>query len=479
MWRITAVLACACAALALSGAAAGTTFGVADDAGKYSEDFGAAGFFHMLTDLGMTENRMAVFWDPSNPTSIYEQAFLDRSVPQAMRRGIEVIFAIYPLKARALVDTPNGIQLFAQYAAKVVQRYPYVRKVICLNEGNQPRFHQPQFDDAGKGISGYVQEQAMAACYDAVKAVDSKISVIAFGLSPRGNDDFDAVSNVSHSPIRFLEEVGDAYRASGRTKPLADDVSIHCYPNLNTDAPNVGYAWPKIGCANFDRFKQAWWDAFHGTAQPLFREAGDNGPGPYVRIYVDEVGYQAKIAPEKTHLYTGAENVPVVDEATQGKWYGELIGMMACDPNVALLNFFHAVDETSLPAWQSGLVLPDGTRRQSFAIVKDAIMANQECHRTPVQWRHTDRVVGAAVTFRSLPRSFLVRADEGFSYEVKITRKTGTRKLTGAAGQGEAARDLLFKLPRLSRGSYRVTVTLHAETNADRTTTFTQAFRAR
>src|SRR5256884_7237166 len=294
MWRITAVLACACTALVLAGSASSTAFGVADDAGKCAED-GGAGFFNMLTDLGMTENRMAVFWDPANPNTIVDQAFLDRSLPQAMRRGIDVVFAIYPLKARALADTPDGVQLFAQYAARVVQRYPYVRKIICLNEGNQPRFHQPQFDESGKGISGYVQEQAMAACYDAVKAVDPNITVIAFGLSPRGNDDFDAVSNVSHSPIRFLEEVGQAYRASGRTKPIADEVSIHCYPNLNTDAPSVGYQWPKIRCVYLDRFKEAWWDAFQGTAQPLFREAGPSGPGPFVRIFVDEVGYQTRI----------------------------------------------------------------------------------------------------------------------------------------------------------------------------------------
>ena len=476
MRQLSAVLACACAALALTGAASSTTFGVADDAGKYSED-GGAGFFHMLTDLGMTENRMAVFWDPSRPDTIVDQAFLDRALPQAMQRGIEVIFAIYPIKARSLVDMPNGIQLFAQYAARVVRRYPYVRKVICLNEGNQPRFHQPQFDESGKGISGYVQEQAMAACYDAVKSVDSNITVIAFGLSPRGNDDFDATSNVSHSPIRFLQEVGEAYRASGRTKPIADEVSIHCYPNLNTDAPTVGYAWPKVGCANFNRFKQAWWDAFHGTAQPLFREAGDTGSGQYVHIYVDEVGYQAKIPGDKLGLYTGSENVPVIDEPTQGKYYGELIAMMACDPNVALLNFFHAVDETSLPAWQSGLVLPDGTRRQSFSVVKDALMANQQCRGKTVQWTRTERVVGATATFRPLPRSFLVRADEGFSYDVKLTRTKGTRTLTGAAGQGDAARDILFKLPRLQPGSYRLTVTLHAETNPERTTTFTRTFR--
>ena len=474
--RISAVLACAGTALALAGAASSsTTFGVADDAGKYAED-GGAQFFSMLTDLGMTENRIAVFWDPVNPTSIVDQAFLDRSVPQAMQRGIDVIFAIYPLKARALVDTPNGVQLFAQYVAKVAERYPYVRKVICLNEGNQPRFHQPQFDEAGNGISGFVQEEAMAACYDALKAVDPGIDVIGFGLSPRGNDDFDAVSNVSHSPIRFLKEVGDAYRASGRTKPIADDVSIHCYPNLNTDAPSVGYVWPKVGCVNLDRFKQAWWDAFHGTSQPLFREAGQSG-GPFVRIFVDEVGYQTRIAPDKASLYSGSENVPLVDEQTQASYYSQLIALMACDPNVALLNFFHAVDERSLPAWQSGLVLPDFTRRASYTAVKEAIAANQQCRGAEVQWRHTERVVGARAMFKTLPRSFLVRAEEGFSYEVRITRPSSARRLTGASGQGDAARDLLFKLPRLSRGAYRVKVTLRAETNPARVTTFTRTFR--
>jgi hypothetical protein len=475
MRRITAVLACACAALALAGAASSTTFGVADDAGKYAED-GGAGFFTMLTQLGMTENRMAVFWDPSQPTTIYDQAFLDRAIPQAMQRGIDVVFAIYPLKARALVDTPNGIQLFAQYAAKVAERYPYVRKIICLNEGNQPRFHQPQFDDAGNGISGAVQEQAMAACYDALKAVDPGIDVIAFGLSPRGNDDFDAPNNVSHSPIRFLKEVGDAYRASGRTKPIADDLSVHCYPNVNTDAPAVGYVWPKVGCINLDRFKQAWWDAFHGTAQPLFRESGDTRAGPYVRIFVDEVGYQARISSEKASLYSGAENVPVVDEATQGSYYAQLIALMACDPNVALLNFFHAVDETNLAAWQSGVVLPDGTRRASFGAVKDAILANQQCHGKPTEWRHVEQVVGAAVIFKTLPRSFVVRADEGFSYEVTITRPLSTRRLTGAAGIGEAARDVLFKLPKLRKGTYRVKITLRAETNPGRATVFSRTF---
>jgi hypothetical protein len=238
----------------------------------------------------------------------------------------------------------------------------------------------------------------------------------------------------------------------------------------------VGYVWPKVGCINFDRLKQAWWDAFHGTAQPLFREAGDTSSAPHVRIYVDEVGYQSRIAADKTSLYTGSENVPVVDEETQGKYYAQLIEMMACDPDVAVLNFFHAVDETNLAAWQSGMVLPDGTRRASFALVKNAILANQECHGQTTQWRHVDRVVGARATFKTLPRAFVVRADEGFTYEVKITRPSSTRRLTGASGAGEAARDLMFKLPKLGKGKYRVQVTLRAETNPDRISIFSRTF---
>jgi hypothetical protein len=471
MRRIAAALACVMCFLALVPRAAATTFGVADDAGKYADD-GGVGFFSMLRDLGMSENRIAVFWDPANPTTIVDQEFLDRSVPEAFRRGVEVMLAIYPLKARGLVDTPNGVALFAQYAASVARRYPQVRKIICLNEGNQPRFHQPQFDGAGNGVSGAVQERAMAACYDALKGVDPGIDVIAFGLSPRGNDDFDAETNVSHSPIRFLKEVGDAYRASGRIRPIADDLSIHCYPNKNTDAPTVGYAWPKVGCVNLDRIKQAWWDAFHGTAQPLFQESGG---GPFVRIFVDEVGYQAHIAPAKAGLYSGSENVPLIDEATQASYYSQLVGLMACDPNVALLNFFHAVDERSLAAWQSGFVLPDGTPRVSYSAVKAAIANNGRCIGALRTWRHIENVAGAGADFRKLGRSFNVRADEGFAYDVKILR--GAKAVTGAKGPGRENATTLFKLPKLRPGSYRVVVKLTAETNARRRSTFSRSFR--
>ena len=151
---------------------------------------------------------------------------------------------------------------------------------------------------------------------------------------------------------------------------------------------------------------------------------------------------------------------------------------MRCDEVAALLpSLVDGVDETNLAAWQSGVVMPDGTRRASFNAVRDAILANQQCHGKVAQWHHLERVVGAQVTFKTLPRSFVVRADEGFSYEVQITRPASTRRLTGANGVGEAARDVLFKLPKLRKGTYRVKITLRAETNADRTSVFARTFR--
>jgi len=36
---------------------------------------------------------------------------------------------------------------------------------------------------------------------------------------------------------------------------------------------------------------------------------------------------------------------------------------------------------------------------------------------------------------------------------------------------------VLFKLPKLRKGTYRVKITLRAETNSDRETVFTRTFR--
>ena len=87
------------------------------------------------------------------------------------------------------------------------------------------------------------------------------------------------MTNPSHSPVRFIAEMGAAYRASGRRTPLFDEYDMHPYPpNVNTDAYTKKSQWPNAGAANLDRIKQALWDAFHGTGQAVPAEQSGGQP---------------------------------------------------------------------------------------------------------------------------------------------------------------------------------------------------------
>ena len=158
--------------------------------------------------------------------------------------------------------TQAAADSFCDYAVKVMQRYPYVRKAIIGNEPNQPKFWQPIWNGS-QPASPAAMAVVLASCYDKLKALDATLDVIGVGLSPRGNDNPGASSNSSISPVRWIKALGDAYRAMGRQKPLFDEWSWHCYPNVNTDEVETGYAWPNTGCVNAARVKLALWDAFH------------------------------------------------------------------------------------------------------------------------------------------------------------------------------------------------------------------------
>ena len=67
-------------------------------------------------------------------------------------------------------------------------------------------------------------------------------------------------------------------------------------------------------------------------------------------------------------MYTGKEPASVrpVDNATQATFYREALAMAFCQPNVTTFLFFHAVDESNLDRWQSGMYYVDGTPKPSL-----------------------------------------------------------------------------------------------------------------
>jgi hypothetical protein len=470
------------AALVVPAARGDTTIGVNDDVGKYAD--GSSLVFERMALLGLTENVMTVRWDASQPDTIPERELLEHAIPVAQRHGVEIVLDVYPLKALALATDPTAPAAFARFVQEVALAFPTVRQFIVMNECNQPRFLQPQFSGAVV-VSAAACGLALALSYDALKALDPGITVWGVGLSPRGNDNPTARDNVSTSPVRFLAALGRWYRASGRTKPLMDGLAFHPYPNSNRDPYELGYRWPKVGAANLDRLYQAFWDAFHGTAQPTFYETGSRSPGPFARISLNEVGIQ--VSTEGSAAYRGTENVPVVQPADQAAWYARLIATAACDPRVVSLTLFHLVDEADRAGFQSGLFALDGSRRYAADVVR---FASRSCAGATHAWRHSEAVAGAAAAFRGLAVEAAVDEDARYTLAVFAVRPGGASKRSIAralASRTTAARPVAavsgsltaYRLARLRppsvplrTGCYQIGLVLSAQLDPARTTAF-------
>jgi hypothetical protein len=298
--------------------------------------------------------------------------------------------------------------------------------------------------------------------------VNPEIRVIGVGLSPRGNDMPNARSNVSTSPVRFIRDLGAAYRASGRRKPLMDLFGFHSYPRFDRDPLARGYGWPNAGITNLDRIKQAVWDAFHGTAQPTFAENGsraDPAGRPPLRFALDEVGWQAAIPAASRAAYTGRETVKPAREPLQARVYSGIVDLAACDPAVESLLFFHLVDEHDLDRFQSGLIRADWTPKPSFFAVKDRIaelgLVDRDPCAKPVRWRHTESVVGPTAAFASAgrPLGLVARAQEEADYVAAVLPVSGVRVLESvekkAIGWALGARGLDRAGVPLRRGTLR------------------------
>jgi hypothetical protein len=460
--------------LVLAGSAgAGLRVGVAEDTTGF-EDGGAAIYSQMQAN-GMTAVRATVLWDETQPTEIRGEDALARSVEAAVANGLEVSMAISPVRATAVTGTYDGTELFAQYCLLVAQAFPQVKNLIIGNEPNQPRFWRPQFDSQGKFVSGAAYERLLARTYDVLKGYDASIRVIGIGLSPRGGDDPNKPDHIDTSPVHFIHDMGVAYRASARSGPLMDEVGFHPYPNPNKtdDPPAKGYQWPNAGLTQLSRLQQAFWDAFHDTGQPTFEETGVewNHLLEPVKWALDETAYQ--VSTVGLPGYTGADrSTRLVSEATQAKYYAQIVNMYACDSRVASILFFKWVDETRLEGYQSGFQSLDGTLRPVASAVQGAIEAG--CTGRRAAWKHTNGVVGAAASFnRGSGFAFTATATEHVSYTAGVYR-VGGAPVGKATGTSKAYWTLAVKLPfKLKPGKYVYKITLRALMNPERASTFT------
>lgn len=423
MRKLPTALVCLAATLLTAGAAsANLIVGVNDDV-KYEASVPEF-FLPTMQSERLKTNALTIRWDETVPTDIPADLtdYVNSVITSASAAGVTVELDLYPLHSQVFTGAakcspspdPEAcgdtamIQQFAAWTAIVARAFPTVRQFIVMNECNQPLFVNPQWDSSDQNQSAAICGRALAASYDALHAVNSSNFVWGVGLSPRGNDSPNAASNSSTSPVKFLNALGAWFKSfaakTHRTRPLMDGLDFHPYPVPQSLPFATGYATPNsASISNLPRIYQAFYDGFSGSPQKTIgQQAGGGLPFSLneMGIQTDTTGQLGYVGSEVSANAAGGVVGATATEAYQASYYQQTLDLLACDPNVRVMNFFHLVDEPNLAGWQSGLYWFGTTTplpKQSAQVVHDWIARTSgKCQGTVTPW--TPAGVPAGVT---------------------------------------------------------------------------------
>jgi len=456
------IVGLALAAVVAPGALAGgpsMAFGAAEDVVRAPDLVSAKAEMTLFRLAGFSSIRVTSQWLPGQVAPTEPELTVLRNVTAAAQlSGVKVYLSVYPPGSRSTPLTPEAREEFAAYLTVLTQQLPSIDDVIVGNEPNLNRFWLPQFNPDGSNASSPAYLALLSRSYDALKAVDPRTRVWGGALAPRGVDR-PGTGRDTHSPVKFLRDLGTAYRASGRTVPIMDGLAFHPYADSSGQSPGTPH--PKsttIGLADYARLVQTLGGAFDGTPQ-----AGSTLP-----ILYDEFGVESQIPPGKARLYTGAEpsTTRPVDEINQGQYYGEALQLAFCQPNVVGILLFHSQDEPALASWQSGVYYADGTPKTSLYAVRDALARARggsiaRCEGLALQVSSTRVRFPTRADLKRGSRAVQFRCTLDCTWELRAMSATGGTLRTRVTGYGRAGTPLVASLKgkKLGRGSIILTLT--------------------
>ncbi len=444
----------------LAEAGPGLTVGAVEDDVRLSSSVEAEAKMALFRIAGFRAVRVTSFWQPGQTRpSEAELGVLENVAQAASRNGVRVYVTVMHPGSRTTPLTDEARNDFAASAAALVRAVPGVRHVVVGNEPNLNRFWLPQFELDGTSAAPAAYLRLLGQTYDALKAVSQGIRVYGGAVSPRGSDRAGGI-RPTHSPTRFIQELGVAYRASGRERPVMDAFSIHPYPDNSSQPPTTAHPLTTtIGIADYGKLVTLLGEAFDGTAQL----------GSKLPVLYAEFGVESQIPDGKAPLYTGDEPAATrpVDEATQAAYYEQALALSFCQPTVEGMLLFLSRDERARAGWQSGVHYVDGTAKGSLPRVTEALDRSTggsivrcpgvQLTVRPDVLRFATRAAAKRGVFRAslqcnLDCVYVVRVERASTHSTKLVKR-------GRLEVGELA-TIDLGPRRLGPGEYRYTLRL-------------------
>jgi hypothetical protein len=384
-----------CGALALCVGAAsagpGLIIGTGDDGLKWTEATGNVVKAHQ--EVGLNAVRVTLHWRQGLTRADDDGRTHLRRAQNAARLGHRVVLGIFGDPSGPPVTAEQREQ-YCQFVRDALSRARAVQDVTIWNEANSAVFWKPQ-----KGAAA-LYAALLAHCYDTLHSYRRTVNVIST-TAPREN------------PAKFIAELGAAYRAMGRDKPIFDTFGHNVYPEYSSESPLVVHpGLPVLDQGDYVRLIATLTTAFRDTAQPVPGSGSITIPATGtgfrarpaierpVTIWYLETGFETVVPAEKRGHYTGKEPnrrlvqplapktrsaLVVPDQVSQLR---DALELAYCQPAVGAFFNFMFVDEVGLGGWQSGLLWADGTPKPSFDGFKTAVAAvlagTVDCNRFPV-----------------------------------------------------------------------------------------------
>lgn len=341
--RVTAALSLALLALfaGAGSARAGPDLliGVHDDTIKWTER--PTPILRAVRALGLGAMRVTLPWRPGKRHLSGRDHDALRRVVAAHGHGVRIVLGVYGDAAHAPRDAA-GREDYCRFVRNVVLRYGEIRDVVIWNEANSDTFWQPR-EGAATSYAAL-----LGRCWDVLHAAVPDVNIVT-------------TTAASHDAAAFIREVGAAYRAAGRPRPLFDTAGHNPYPLFPGEPPTARHA-VYLGQGDYDRLVAVLDEAFAGTAQPG------------TPVFYLENGFQTTVGKGRRPRYRGRESVRgTVAPGEHAAQLATALRLAYCQPRVAAYFNFLLVDEPLLERWQSGLLWADWTRKPAFAAYRAAI----------------------------------------------------------------------------------------------------------